>query len=309
MTASWKQLLFQIPLMLISTRHINTKKVSVTPTPLAPISALQPEMRSAVLKGEGHTETIKLHNPVNLTLECIWPGKLNKVPNITTYWRKDGTEILESYRTASLENEQINLKREFIINNEESLGNYSCVFGSEAEFVFILRVPQIHDVRDKPIVSYVGDAVMLTCKMDKTDPMPTTWNWYKDNGTDKEQIFEVATPERYKITNDKWSTKLQVKNLTAADGGRYYCGAVYAIGLSLSPVDLKVITFMEPLKPFISIVVEVVVLVSVILIYERNRSKKKVAEETGTTSEQNAALPQGEDPEGDESSSMRHRKV
>lgn len=36
----------------------------------------------------------------------------------------------------------------------------------------------------------------------------------------------------------------------------------------------KVITFQEPLKPFIAIVVEVVVLVAAILLYEKSRSKK-----------------------------------
>lgn len=36
----------------------------------------------------------------------------------------------------------------------------------------------------------------------------------------------------------------------------------------------KVITFHEPLKPFIAIVVEVVILVAAILLYEKSRSKK-----------------------------------
>jgi len=45
--------------------------------------------------------------------------------------------------------------------------------------------PHIKDLRDKPIVSYVGDSVVMTCKMEETQPMPTSWNWYKDNGTDK----------------------------------------------------------------------------------------------------------------------------
>lgn len=37
---------------------------------------------------------------------------------------------------------------------------------------------------------------------------------------------------------------------------------------------LKVITFHEPLKPFIAIVIEVTVLVAAILLYEKSRSKK-----------------------------------
>ena len=45
--------------------------------------------------------------------------------------------------------------------------------------------PQIGDVRDKPIVSYVGDFVVITCKMEDTKPEPSTWYWYRANGTDK----------------------------------------------------------------------------------------------------------------------------
>lgn len=45
--------------------------------------------------------------------------------------------------------------------------------------------PQIGEVRDKPIVSYVGDSAVIACKMEEKKPKPNTWNWYKANGTDK----------------------------------------------------------------------------------------------------------------------------
>lgn len=45
--------------------------------------------------------------------------------------------------------------------------------------------PQMGEVRDKPIVSYVGDTALITCKMEDTKPPPTTWIWYKANGTEK----------------------------------------------------------------------------------------------------------------------------
>lgn len=48
-----------------------------------------------------------------------------------------------------------------------------------------LPAPQIGEVRDKPIVSYVGDSVVIACKMEETKPKPSTWKWYKANGTDK----------------------------------------------------------------------------------------------------------------------------
>ncbi|XP_035513776.1 embigin [Morone saxatilis] len=306
MSASWKQFFFQILLLLISCRHINTKTPGPTPPPLVPNSPLPTDVKSVVLKGESHTEEVELLSPVKLTLECTWTGSQTKLPNITGFWRKDGEEIESSRRTVQLENEQYNLRQVFNIVSEKDLGTYSCVFGGEATIDFFLAGPQIGEVRDKPIVSYVGDYVVMTCKMEEAKPMPSTWNWYRANGTDKEQIF--AEPQRYEIKNEERKTKLLVHNLTEADSGLYYCGAVYAISTAIGHVELKVITFYEPLKPFIAIVIEVIVLVAAILLYERSQSKKKPTA-GNETNDQNNTLTQGESNGSEGSSSTRQRKV
>ncbi|XP_022047184.1 embigin [Acanthochromis polyacanthus] len=310
MSASWKQLSSQILLLLVSCRHINTKASSSTQPPLAPITPLKTDVRSIVLKGESHTEKIELVNPVNLTLECTWTGNQNKLPNITSYWTKDGEEIQNSQLSVQFHNGQYNIKQVFSIVSEENLGNYSCVFGNEAKIVFIVAIPQIGEVRDKPIISYMGDSAVLTCKMDDKKPKPNTWNWYRHNGTEKEQINVTVEPHRYEIKNkeEKTETRLVVNNLTEADSGLYSCGAVYAIGTTMSHVELKVIAFMEPLKPFIVIMVEVVVLVAAILLYEKSQSKKKVTTGDGTTADQKN-MPQGDYNATEGSSSMRQRKV
>lgn len=51
----------------------------------------------------------------------------------------------------------------------------------------------------------------------------------------------------------------------------------------LPPPLMKVITLWEPLKPFLVILVEVMVLVAAILLYERSQSKKNCA--TGKTTQ------------------------
>lgn len=51
-------------------------------------------------------------------------------------------------------------------------------------------VPQIGEMRDKPIVSYLGDFVVIYCKMEETKPEPRTWIWYKANGTEKVSCSE-----------------------------------------------------------------------------------------------------------------------
>nr|XP_020453856.1 embigin [Monopterus albus] len=305
MSPSWTQLLFQILLLLVCCRHINTKTSGATPSPLAPVPTVA---RSVVLKGESQNETIEVLNPIKLELECTWTGDQDKLPNITVYWMKDENEIENSRLTVQLENEPYNLKREFSIEKEENLGTYSCVFENVSKINFILAAPQIGDVREKPIVSYVGDYVVMTCKMEESKPKPSSWNWYKKNGTDEEQIFPAEEP-RYKIKNEDEKTKLVVHNLTEADSGLYYCGAVYAIATTKSPVKLKVITYWEPLKPFLAILAEVIVLVAIILLCEKSQSKKDGATGNETNADQTYTLTEGENKDQEGNSSVRQRKV
>uniref|UniRef100_A0A3Q3J257 Ig-like domain-containing protein n=1 Tax=Monopterus albus TaxID=43700 RepID=A0A3Q3J257_MONAL len=229
--------------------------------------------------GESQNETIEVLNPIKLELECTWTGDQDKLPNITVYWMKDENEI------------------------ENSLFHVlmcirKCIFISQFLSLVVVS-PQIGDVREKPIVSYVGDYVVMTCKMEESKPKPSSWNWYKKNGTDEEQIFPAEEP-RYKIKNEDEKTKLVVHNLTEADSGLYYCGAVYAIATTKSPVKLKVITYWEPLKPFLAILAEVIVLVAIILLCEKSQSKKDGA--TGNQRTYRYSYQEG-------NSSVRQRKV
>ncbi|CAI5649578.1 embigin [Oreochromis niloticus] len=308
MSASWKQPLFQICLLCICCRHINTNTLGSTEVPQVPNTALPTRVRSVVLKGENHTEEIQLHEPVNLTLDCTWTGNQKKLLNISVYWTKDGKEIQDTQRSVQLENEQYTLKQDFRIVSEDNLGNYSCVFGTDAKIDFILAVPQIGEMRDKPIVSYLGDFVVIYCKMEETKPEPRTWIWYKANGTEKILIAEES--QRYEIHNEGWKTKLKIINLTDEDSGSYYCGAVYRIGTSMSHVELKIISFIEPLKPFLTILAEVIVLVTAILLYEKIHSRKNNTEEENVpNAHQKNELPQGEAKELEGNNSMRQRKV
>uniref|UniRef100_A0A667XUG7 Embigin n=1 Tax=Myripristis murdjan TaxID=586833 RepID=A0A667XUG7_9TELE len=224
---------------------------------------------------------VEVLKPVRLELECTWTGNQNKLPNITGYWKKDGNEI-DSRLTVPLENEQYNLK------------GVKCTFIDHV---------LMGEVRDKPIVSYAGDSVVIACKMEEPKPKPSTWHWYKANGTDKALIDAAAEPHRYQIHSEGGKSTLTVRNLTQADAGFYYCGAVYLISTSLGRLEVRVITFLEPLKPFIAIVVEVLVLVAVILLYERKSKKKSI------TGSQKTKKEKRENSGGEESSSVRQRKV
>lgn len=309
-------------LLLSFTRHISTNlSVSENTTiiteppvetlvpnspPQNPLTPRQTEQRSVVLTGENHTEKIEVTNSVTLNLECVWSGDSKRLPNITAYWTKDGQAIETSFSNVQLENGRYHLRREFSIMREEDLGIYSCIFGPKAKVDFVLAAPHLGEVRDKPIVSYAGDSVVMICKMDEKKSTPLSWNWYIQNGTNKVQIESDPKSHRYKITNDGKMTKLLVHSLMESDSGVYYCGAVYGIATSMGHMQLRVITFYEPLKPFVGIIVEVVVLVAVILLYEKTGSKKRG--QSGTELDQ-TANPSHRDNDVAGHSSARQRKM
>ncbi|CAL8348136.1 unnamed protein product [Lota lota] len=310
MLVSWMTLCCQLLLLSLSWGNIDTKGPGSTQTPVVSMPPLPSDVKSVVFKGESHVEKVQVVKPMNLALECTWTGNQIKPANITGFWRKDGSELSNSRLTVPLENQQYNLKRAFSIADEEGLGNYSCVFDNQAEVDFVLAAPRIGEVRDKPIVSYVGDSVVLECKMEDPKPKPNSWNWYRANGTHKELIDTEAEPPRYQIQNQEGKTKLTVQNLTELDAGAYYCGAVYDISVTLSRVDLRVITFMEPLKPFLVIVAEVLVLVSIILLYERTKAHRGQHTGGSTIWNQRAQkLSLNDGCGGDTDSSTRQRKV
>lgn len=49
--------------------------------------------------------------------------------------------------------------------------------------------PLLGEQRDKPIVSYVGDTVVIMCKMEDSKPEPSNWTWYKHAEQVGEQLW------------------------------------------------------------------------------------------------------------------------
>ncbi|KAL7836673.1 hypothetical protein AOLI_G00279570 [Acnodon oligacanthus] len=243
---------------------------------------------------------------------CIMDDIPNKYPIVTGYWKKNGVTIDNSTQTAYRNNNQYILNRTFDI---EDLGNYSCIFslsGNEEQATFVFKVPAIKN-RDKPIVSYTGDSVILDCQMEHSkDHGPDTWNWYKVNGTEKELLNVTAEPTKYQLDSSKNKTKLTVLNLTKEDSGKYICSAVFNISQTESHVELKVLSFIEPLKPFLAIAAEVLVLITLILLYEKKSHSQKGDSETtdnGPQPEQMSKLTQDETNGMDGGSTTRQRKL
>ncbi|KAL4660445.1 embigin [Arapaima gigas] len=195
----------------------------------------------------------------------------------------------------------------------EHLGNYSCVFYNATGRVvktFIVTGPAMKELRSKPIVGYAGDSTVLTCKI---YPAPLSWLWYKVNGSEKEVVNTTVQSAHYKVMVKDEEVLLVVMSLTEEDSGSYLCVAHYPISPVEGVVHLKIITFMEPLKPFLVILTEVLLLVSLIAVCEL-RGRRSTAQADMATSENGMHVTEVEKPKleernGTEETATRQRKV
>ncbi|KAM6224358.1 embigin [Rhynchocyon petersi] len=195
----------------------------------------------------------------------------------------------------------------FTVNNSSQMGSYSCFFGEKKEYrgTFNFKVPEIEG-KNKPMISYVGDSAILMCKCH--DCSPTAWIWSHSNGSVQVPI-DIQTNEKFYVINgtNNNETKLKIMQLSEQDGGFYWCQAVFQLGESGMLIELVVLSYLVPLKPFLAIVAEVVVLVAIILLCEMYTQKKKSHSDDGKEFEQIEQLKSDDSSNGIENNAPRHR--
>ncbi|EMP42397.1 Embigin, partial [Chelonia mydas] len=89
-------------------------------------------------------------------------------------------------------------------------------------------------------------------------------------------VNDSLMPDKY-IIDEKYAniTKLKILKISEKDDRSYWCQAVFKLGESKGKVSLKVLTYMTPLKPFLAIAAEVIILVAIIFLYEMYSKKKQ----------------------------------
>lgn len=154
------------------------------------------------------------------------------------------------------------------------------------------------------MISYVGDSTVLTCKCQNCFPL--NWTWYSTNGSIK---VPVGVQMNKYVINGTYAneTKLKITQLLEEDGGSYWCHALFQLGESEEHIELVVLSYLVPLKPFLAIVAEVVLLVAAILLCEKYTQKKKKHSDEGKEFEQTEQL-KSDDSNGIENNVPRHRK-
>ncbi|KGL80811.1 Embigin, partial [Tinamus guttatus] len=215
---------------------------------------------------------ITLDSPANVELSCSLPSKYPHLKIVQVAWKKGNETIKHINKTEN------SWSIRLTVTNENELGSYTCTLKGKEEFkaVFHLQgksLPKIEG-KEKTIISYEGDKVVMICK--SSNYTPSTWNWYLTNGSEQIAINESLLSDKYVIDRvPANTTHLKILKLTKKDGGAYWCEAVFKLGKSRGKLKLTVLTFMVPLTPFLAIVAEVVILVAIIFLCEVY-SKKKV---------------------------------
>ncbi|XP_066566875.1 embigin [Amia ocellicauda] len=280
----------------------------------ASLVALEKKSNYTKLDIDGHTNPwlnakVNVVEAIDLVLSCNLTGLRTIQPSITGHWRKDGKDINSSHATIKMENKQHILQKKFQIDSPDDLGNYSCVFNilPEVEATFIIQVPQTKG-RDKPLISYVGDSIVMYCESEKYYPI--NWIWYTKNDNAMAIINTTIDPHRYQITIAHGNKSiLTIMGLTEKDSGTFQCSAVYRFGSSEGDIHLNVLTYMVPLKIFLVIAAEVIVLVSVILICEIKSKKKNIPTESVADTQQTEMLKTEENNGVSDGTTTRHRNV
>ncbi|KFP24799.1 Embigin, partial [Colius striatus] len=213
-------------------------------------------------------KNITLSSATRIELSCKLDKKYPHLRGLQVTWKRGNETIRHINKTENSWSIQL------MISDNSQLGNYSCTLKGEEEIsaVFFLEVPKI-ETKEKLIVSYERDTAIMICK---SSYAPISWTWYMTNGSEQITINDSLLADKYVISGISANvTQLKITKLTKEDDGVYLCEAAFELGKSKGKLKLKVLSFIVPLKPFLAIVAEVVILVTIIFLYEMYLKKKE----------------------------------
>ncbi|NXS63345.1 EMB protein, partial [Brachypteracias leptosomus] len=214
-------------------------------------------------------KNITLDSAAGIELSCRLDSKYSNSESLQVTWKRGNETIRHINKTENSWSIQL------MILDNSNLESYSCILKGEEEIgaVFHLQVPKIEG-REKPIISYEGDTVVMTCK--SFGYTPIAWTWYMTNGSEQIAINASLLADKYVINRISANeTHLKILKLTKENDGVYWCEAAFRLGKSRGKLQLKVLSLLVPLKPFLAIVAEVVILVTIVFLYEMYSEKKE----------------------------------
>ncbi|KAM8765572.1 basigin [Rhynchonycteris naso] len=182
------------------------------------------------------------------------------------------------------EDSQTSRTMEYEVDMDERVGQYSCIFLPESAgrtYVDVRGPPKIIASK-KSEHATEGETAVLICKSTSFPPV-TDWLWYKM--TDSGHKILANNSQNNFVVSSETKTELHIQNLDLQDDpGTYACNGTNAEGTAQAVITLRVRHRLAALWPFLGIVAEVLVLVTIILIYEKRRKPDEVLDDEDTGS-------------------------
>ncbi|XP_044311916.1 basigin [Varanus komodoensis] len=236
------------------------------------LSVLLGALGGASAAGPAISSTRDVTSGSNVVLSC----NVSEPPSVIrdSYWMKGETK-LESNKSSSEFTSYLIPK----VDHETS-GEYHCVFNTTPVLrgtVYVKVKPHVFAYK-KSEHGNEGDTAVLTCKCNSYPPV-SQWSWFKVVDGVYQPIVN-GSEDRFYVKSGGNRTDLRILSLDIEkDAGDYVCNGTNEQGEGSAMVGLRVRSRLAALWPFLGIVAEVLVLVTIIFIYEKRRKPNEVPDD------------------------------
>ncbi|KAK0148342.1 Basigin [Merluccius polli] len=220
-------------------------------------------------------EPAEVYNQTSALLRCNLTE--TTLPVKGSHWLLNG-KIIDSSKSEG-DSPYTTLRLEKI--NSHSGGKYECVF--------LIEPPVKHTIEVKTpphVLAYKhsengdeNDKILLTC-VSHGYPLPTGWSWFKTEANGKQREIIIANGTlKYEIKSTPNKTILGIEELNIEqDKGEYVCSGTSELGMASDRIQLRVRSRLAAVWPFLGIVAEVIILVTIIFIYEKRRKPDEITD-------------------------------